>query len=70
MCKRCLSCYANQYVLVSHTQTREHQETSALKTKNRAHLYWGRHFQKNPMYSRINANFQADNKTANSSIGK
>ena len=39
------------------------------KTSNESHIYWKKHFHKNPLYFRIYADFEADNEKDNSIIG-
>ena len=39
VCRRCLSFYTNQNVLVKHEQRNEEQERTSIKTSNEAHQY-------------------------------
>ena len=42
---------------------------SKIKTSPNSLIYWKKYFQKNNLYFRIYANFEADNKKENTSIG-
>ena len=48
---------------LTHKQRCEHQEITAIKTPNESHLFWKKYFHKNPLYFRICADFEADNKS-------
>ena len=69
VCRRCLSSYRNQNVSNKQNQRCEQQELTSIRTSNVSHLYWKKHFHKNPIYFRIYAVFEADNEIDNSSIG-
>ena len=66
--RRCFSSYANQNFLKKHKQRSEQQEITSIRTSNESHLYWEKHFQKNPSFFRIIADFEADSEIDNSSI--
>ena len=40
-----------------------------IRTSNESHLYWKKHFHKNPLYFRIIADFEADNEKDDYKIG-
>ena len=42
---------------------------TTIRTSNESHIYWKKHFHKNPLYFRIYADFEADNEKDNSIIG-
>ena len=41
---------------------------TTIRTSSESHLHWKKHFQKNPLYFRIYAVFEADNEKDNSSV--
>ena len=45
------------------------KENQKLKTSPESHIYWKKNFQKNKLYFRIYADFEADNKKENTNIG-
>ena len=45
-------------------------DKTTLRTSNESHIQWKRHFHKNPLYCRINPDFEAHKEIGNSSIGK
>ena len=47
----------------------ENNDITTIKTSNESHLHWKKHFQKNPLYFRIYANFETDNEKDNSIVG-
>ena len=56
-------------MLIKHQQKCGDDIITTIKTSNESHIYWKKHFHKNPLYFRIYADFEADNETDNSSIG-
>ena len=40
-----------------------------IRTSNESHLFWKKHFHKNPLYFRVYADFEADNEIDNSNVG-
>ena len=44
ICRRCLSSYASQNVLIKHKQSCEQEEITAIKTSHESHLYWNKTF--------------------------
>ena len=44
-------------------------QNQILKTSPNSHIYWKKYYQKNKLYFRIYADFEADNKKENTSIG-
>ena len=57
-------------MLIKHKEKCENnKESTTIKTSPDSHLYWKKHFHKNPLYFRIYADFEADNEKDNSSVG-
>ena len=52
-----------------HEQICEKQEITAKKILNESNLYSKKHFLKNPLHFKINADFEADNEIDDFSIG-
>ena len=69
ICRRCLSSYTSENMLMKHKQKCGIDNITTIKTSNESHLHWKKHFHKNPLYFRIYADFEADNEKDNSSIG-
>ena len=69
ICRRCLSSYTSENMLIKHKQKCGEDNITTIKTSNESHLRWKNHFQKNPLYFRIYADFEADNEKDNSIIG-
>ena len=42
---------------------------TVIRNSNESHLHWKKHFQKNPLFFRVYADFEADNEKENSIIG-
>ena len=69
ICKRCLSSYTSENMLIKHKPKCENNDITSIKTSNESHLHWKKHFHKNPLYFRIYADFEADNEKDNTCIG-
>ena len=69
ICRRCLSSYTSENMLIKHKQKCGIDNLTTIKTSNESHLHWKKHFHKNPLYFRIYADFEADNEKDNSSKG-
>ena len=69
VCRRCLNSYTNENVLLNHEEKCGDDNICTIKTSNESHLYWKKHFHKNPLYFRIVADFEADNEIDGSSFG-
>ena len=69
ICRRCLSSYTSENMLIKHKQKCGDDNITTIKTSNESHLHWKKHFHKNPIYFRIYADFEADNEKDNSSVG-
>ena len=69
ICRRCLSSYTSENMLIKHKQKCGDDNITTIKTSNESHLHWKKHFHKNPLYFRIYADFEADNEKDNSIVG-
>ena len=69
ICRRCLSSYTSENMLIKHKPKCENNDITSIKTSNKSHLHWEKHFHKNPLYFRIYADFEADNEKDNSIVG-
>ena len=69
ICRRCLSSYTSENMLLKHKPKCENNDITSIKTSNESHLFWKKHFHKNPKYFRMYADFEADNEKDDSIIG-
>ena len=69
VCRRCLKSYTNKNALINHKEKCGDDNIGAIRTSSESHLYWKKHFHKNPSYFRIIAVFEADNQIDGSNIG-
>ena len=69
ICRRCLISYTSENMLSKHKPKCENNDITTIRTSNESHLFWKKHFHKNPLYFRIYADFKADNEKDNSLIG-
>ena len=69
ICRRCLNSYTNENSLLIHKEICGEDNICTIRTSNESHLYWRKHFQKNPLYFRIIAELEADNEVDGSSVG-
>ena len=69
ICRRCLGSYTSENMLIKHKTKCEKNDITSIKTSNESHLHWKKYFQKNPLYFRIYAHFEADNEKDNTCIG-
>ena len=56
-------------MLMIHKTKSENSDITTLRTSSESDLHWKDHFQKNPIFFRIYADFEADNEIDNSSTG-
>ena len=68
LCRRCLKSYTSEKIMKLHKPKCENNDITTLRTSNEPHLYWKRHFHKNPLYFRIYADFEADKEKDNSFV--
>ena len=69
ICRRCLTCFTNENVLVKHTERCRQQDITAIRVSKDSHLMWKKHFHKIPLYFRIYGDFECNNKIEGSHIG-
>ena len=69
ICRQCLSSYTNENMVIKHIEKCGEDNITTIKTSNEFYLHWKKHFHKNPLYFRIYADSEADNKINISSIG-
>ena len=69
ICRRCLNSYTSKNMLKIHKPNCENNDITTIRTSNEPHLYWKKHFHKNPLFFGIYVDFEADNEKDNSSIG-
>ena len=69
VCRRCLNFYTCENGLINHKEKCEDDNICTIRTSNESHLYWKKHFHRNPLYFRIIADFEADNEIDGSNIG-
>ena len=69
VCRRCLNSYTCENALTNHKEKCGEDNICTIRTSNESHLYWKKHFHKNPLYFRTYADFEADNEKDNSKIG-
>ena len=69
VCRRCLNSYTCENALMNHKEKCGDDNICTIRTSNESHLYWKKHFHKNPLYFRIYADFEADIEKDDSKIG-
>ena len=69
ICRRCLNSYTSENALINHEEKCGDDNKCTIRTLNESHLFWKKHFHKNPLYFRIIADFEADNEIDGSNIG-
>ena len=69
ICRQCLSSYTSQNMLIKHKPKCENNNITTITTSKESHLFWKKHFHKNPLYFRIYADFEADNEKDDSVVG-
>ena len=69
VCRRCLNSYTIENASLNHKPKCGEGSICTIRTSNESHLYWKKHFHKNPLYLRIIADFEADNEIDGSNIG-
>ena len=69
VCRRCSNSYTCENALINHKEKCGDDNICTIRTSNESHLYWKKHFHKNPIYFRIYADFEADNEKDDSKIG-
>ena len=69
VCRRCLTCFTNENVLVKHSERCREQDITAIRLSKENHLMWKKHFHKIPLHFRIYGDFECNNKIEDSHIG-
>ena len=69
ICKRCLSSYTSENMLLLHKQKRGDDDITTNRTSSDTHNQWKKHFHKIPLFFRICSDIEADIEKDNSSIG-
>ena len=69
VCRRCSNCYTCENALIKDKEKCGDDNICTIRTSNESHLYWKKHFHKNPLYFRFVADFEADNEIDNSNVG-
>ena len=69
VCRRCLGSYTCENALKNPKKKCGDDNICTIRTSNESHLFWNKHFHKNPLYFRIYAVFEADNEIVGSNIG-
>ena len=69
VCRGCLDSYTCENASINHKKKCGDDNICTIRTSNESHLYWKKHFHRNPLYFRIYADFEADNEKDNSKIG-
>ena len=69
VCRRCLNSYTCENALINHKEKCGDDNICTIRTSSESHLYWKKHFHKNPLYFRIYADFKAGNEKDDSKIG-
>ena len=69
VCRRCLNSYTNENALLNHKEKFGDDNICTIRTSNESHLYWKKHFIRNPLQFRIIADFETDNEIDGSNIG-
>ena len=67
ICRKCLNSYTSHNMLYKHKNLCGENQKS--KTSPNSHTFWKKYFQRNKLYFRIYADFEADKKKENASIG-
>ena len=69
VCRLCSNSYTCENALINHKDKCGDDNICTIRTPNKSHLYWKKHFHKNPLYFRIIADFEADNEIDGSNVG-
>ena len=69
VCRRCLNSYTYENASIKRKEKCGDDNKCTIRTSNESHLYWKKHFYKNPLKFRIIADFEADNEKDDSKIG-
>ena len=61
--------HTSENTLMLHEPKCENNDITTIRTSNESHIFWKKHFHKNPLYFKIYADFEAENEKDNSIIG-
>ena len=64
-----MNSYANENVSRNHKEKCGDDIICTIRTSSESHLYWKKHFHRNPLHFRIIADFEADNEIDGSNVG-
>ena len=64
-----MNSYTSENMSMLYKPKFENIASTTIRTSNESHLYWKRHFHKNPLYFGVCADFEAENEKDNSIIG-
>ena len=67
--RQSLNSYRIENMLTLHKPKCENNDITTTRTSSDSHIFWKKHFQKNPLYFRKYPDVEADNEIDNSSIG-
>ena len=57
-------------MLMIHNPKSGNKDITTIRTSKESHIYWRKHFHKNPLYFMISANLEADIEEDDTNIGK
>ena len=69
VCRQGLNSYTCENAWINHKEKCGDDNICTIRTSNESHLYWKKHFHKNPLYFRIIADFESNNEIDGSNIG-
>ena len=64
-----MNAYTSEIVKIKHKQQCEQQEKTIIRNSIEPLINWRKHFQKNPLYHQVFADFGTNNDIDNSSLG-
>ena len=68
VCRPCLNSYTCENALINHKEKCGDDNICTIRTSNKSHIFWKKHFHKNPVYFRIYSDSEADNEKDYSKI--
>ena len=69
VCRRCLNSYTCENALLNHKVRCGDDNICTIRTSNESHLFRKKHFHRNLLYFKINADFEADKEIDGSNVG-
>ena len=64
-----MNSYTCENALINHKEKCGDDNICTIRTSNESHLYWKKHFHKNPLYFRVYSDFEANNQIDNTNVG-